>query len=88
MNPCITLSPAHLVSGTTIFLHSLIIRDDDLQGVFLHGIAKRIVCLHDLVQREMVGNQLLGLDLARHHRFQKHGGRHRINQPRGEGDIV
>ena len=67
---------------------SLAIRHDHFEGAFLHGIAKRVVGLHDLAQGKVVRNQLLRVNPSGKHCFQQHGSRHGINQPRGQGNVV
>jgi hypothetical protein len=42
----------------------LVICNDHFQGVLLHRIAKRVICLQDIVQSEVVRDQLYWLDLA------------------------
>jgi len=67
---------------------SRVVGYDYLQSAFLHGVAKCVIGQHDLVQREMMGDQLAGLEFPRLHRFKQHGGCDGIDQPGGQSNIL
>ena len=67
---------------------AVVVAYDYLERFFLHGIAKGVIGLHDLVQHEMMGNQLLRLEFSRDHGFQKQGRCDGVDQPCSESDIL
>ncbi len=57
-----------------------------LERAFTSGVSKNVISLQDVVQREAMG-QLLRLQPARLHDFQKHWRRDRVHKPRRDGNL-
>lgn len=66
-------------SGTVLTLAPLIISlslicENNFKSFFFGGIAERIIRLHDLIEREVMSDKLLRLELPGLNSFQQHGG--------------
>ena len=62
--------------------------DDHLERVGLRGVAEGLVGVEDIVELEAVGDQQLGIDLARLDGLEQHRRGDGVDQPRGDGDIA
>src|SRR5450759_1376642 len=65
----------------------LLIRKNDFKSFFVCSISKRVICLHDLIEREVMSDESPGFESPGLNNLQQHGRRYSIDKTSCKGNI-